>query len=86
MLDDTPFVRRPYPIPFSLRPEVDKVIEEMLQLGVIKRESSPFASPMTVVRKKNGSVRICLDARFLNSRMEPDHEAPTPPEEIFNSF
>uniref|UniRef100_A0A1Y1NCN6 Reverse transcriptase domain-containing protein n=1 Tax=Photinus pyralis TaxID=7054 RepID=A0A1Y1NCN6_PHOPY len=84
--DSTPFVKRPYPIPFSLRAEVNKTIKNMLELGVIKRESSPYASPMTVVRKKDGSVRVCLDARMLNSRMIADHEAPTPPEEIFNSL
>jgi hypothetical protein len=53
MHDYTPFVKRAYPIAFSLRPEVEKVIQQMLQLGVIKREASPFASPMTVVKKKD---------------------------------
>ncbi|KAH0821333.1 hypothetical protein GEV33_001458 [Tenebrio molitor] len=64
MHDYTPFVKRAYPIAFSLRPEVEKVIQQMLQLGVMKREASPFASPMmTVIKKKDGTVRICLDAR-----------------------
>jgi hypothetical protein len=58
----------------------------MLQLGVIKREASPFASPMTVVRKKDGSVRICLDARWINQQMVSDCEAPRPPEDLFHSF
>lgn len=86
MSDTTPFIKRSYPIPFSLRVPVERLIREMLELGVIKREPSPYASPVTVVKKKDGSVRICLDARFLNSKMLPDHEAPTPPEEIFQSF
>jgi hypothetical protein len=68
MHDYTPFVKKAYPIAFSLRPEVEKVIQQMLQLGVIKREASPFASPMTVVKKKNGTVRICLDARWIHNK------------------
>lgn len=86
MHDTSPFVKRPYPIPISLRPQVDATIKEMLDLGVIKRESSQYASPVTVARKKDGSVRVCLDARTINARMVADHEAPTPPEEIFNSL
>jgi hypothetical protein len=86
MHDATPFIKRAYPIAFSLRPEVEKVIQQMLQLGVIKREASPFASPMTVVRKKDGSVRICLDARWINQQMVSDCEAPRPPEDLFHSF
>jgi hypothetical protein len=50
MHDITPFLTKGYPIAFSLRPEVEAVIEQMLALGVIKREASPFASPLTVVR------------------------------------
>ena len=86
MHDTTPFVRKAYPIAFSLRPEVERVINQMLELGVIKREASPFASPMTVVRKKDGSVRICLDARWANKQMVADCEAPRPPEDLLQSF
>jgi hypothetical protein len=84
MHDATPFIKRAYPIAFSLRPEVEKVIQQMIQLGVIKREASPFASPMTVVRKKDGSVRICLDARWINQQMVSD--CARPPEDLFHSF
>ncbi|KAJ3617875.1 hypothetical protein MTP99_006962 [Tenebrio molitor] len=58
----------------------------MLALGGIKREASPFASPLTVVRKKDGSVRICLDARGVNQRMVADCETPRPPEDLLQSF
>jgi hypothetical protein len=86
MHDTTPFLTKGYPIAFSLRPEVEAVIEQMLALGVIKREASPFASPLTVVRKKDGSVRICLDARGVNQRMVADCETPRPPEDLLQSF
>jgi hypothetical protein len=82
-----PFVKRAYPIAFTLRPEVEKVIQQMLQLGVMKREASPFASPMmTVIKKKDGTVRICLDARWINQQMVADCEAPRPLEDLFHSL
>ncbi|KAH0817218.1 hypothetical protein GEV33_005573 [Tenebrio molitor] len=40
---------------FGLRPQVEKTIRDMERMGVIKRESSHFASPMTVVKKKDGT-------------------------------
>jgi hypothetical protein len=79
MHDQTPFVKRAYPIAFSLRPQVEKTIRNMERTGVIKRESSPFASPITVVNKKDGTVRVCLDARWVNQQMVADCEAPRPP-------
>lgn len=69
-------MRKPYAIPFSLRPEVENTLQQMLQIGVIKGEASPFANPMTVVRKKNGSIRVCLDARWLNQQMIADLHEP----------
>jgi hypothetical protein len=82
MHDITPFLTKGYPIAFSLRLEVEAVIEQMLALGVIKREASPFASPLTVVRKKDGSVRIWLDARWVNQRMVADCKTPRTPEDL----
>ena len=86
MHDTTPFVRKAYPIPFSLHPEVETVIKQMLDLGVVKRKASPFASPMTAVRKKDGSLRVCLDARWINKQMVADCKAPRPPEELLQSL
>jgi hypothetical protein len=86
MHDTTPFLTKGYPIAFSLRPEVEAVIEQRLALGAIKREASPFASPLTVVRNKDGSVRICFDAHWVNQRMVADCETPRPPEDLLQSF
>lgn len=84
--DYTPFVRKTYPIPFSLRDAVDAEINRMLALGVIKREPTSYISPILVVKKKNGSVRLCLDARWINAKMLNDCETPLPAEEILNSL
>jgi hypothetical protein len=58
----------------------------MLCLGVIKREASPNASPTTVVKKKDGLVRICLDVRMINSKIIADCESPPATDELLRRF
>ena len=44
----------------------------MEQIGAIQRSSSPWASPVVLVRKKDGSLRFCIDLRKLNARIIKD--------------
>lgn len=74
--DATPFVTKQYPIPYAHRAQVRQLIAEMEQKGIIKRAITPYVSPLVVVAKKNGSIRICLDARKLNAVTIPRYEAP----------
>ena len=43
-------------------------VQDLLQSGVIRESNSPFASPVVLVRKKDGGLRICVDFRTLNAR------------------
>ena len=66
--DSTPF-RMPYRrIPPSQFQEVRSPVEELKQAGIIKPSQSPFASPIVVVQKKDGKIRLCVDYRRLNSK------------------
>lgn len=86
MKDQEPITRRSYPVPFSLRPAVEVKLREMEQLGIIERSTSPYSSPITVVKKKDGTVRICLDARGLNEKLVDDTETPPRTEELLQKF
>ena len=61
-----PIKQRPRRAPMAFAKEEDKIIEEQLKAGVIRESSSPWASPLVYVRKKDGGTRPCVDYRKLN--------------------
>ena len=65
--DSRPIKQQPRRIPAHLTEEVSKNIDDMLAKGVIKPSSSPWSSPIVMVKKKDGSYRFCVDYRRLNS-------------------
>lgn len=47
-------------------------IVQLLAAEVIRESSSPYASPIVLVRKKDGSIRLCVDYRQLNIKTMKD--------------
>ena len=72
LTDYTPIKDRYRWIPPHQYKEVRKHLKEMLDVGAIRRSNSPWASPVVLVRKKDGSLRFCIDLRKLNARTVKD--------------
>ena len=62
-----PVRQLPRRMPYSLRSKATQLVQEMLEQGVITPSASPWASPIVLVRKKDGNIRFCVDYRRLNS-------------------
>ncbi|KAL1274976.1 hypothetical protein QQF64_027790 [Cirrhinus molitorella] len=84
--DEMPFKHRPRPIHPQDVDAVRKHLQELLAVGVIRESDSPFASPIVVVRKKDGSVRLCVDFRKLNSQTIKDAYALPNLKEAFSTL
>lgn len=63
---------RPYRLAPVEREKVDSIIEELLAKHIIQESDSPFASPVILVKKKDGCDRMCVDFRALNKILDKD--------------
>ena len=63
---NVPFKDPPRRIPPSMVEEVRQHLQEMLDLGVIRKSESPYSSNVVLVRKPDGRIRFCIDFRRLN--------------------
>ena len=70
--DDIP-VNQPFRrIPPGQYQEAKEHIQKLLSQGIIRESHSPYSSPIVLVRKKNGSLRMCVDYRKLNAKTVKD--------------
>ncbi|KAJ4753988.1 polyprotein [Rhynchospora pubera] len=67
MPDAQPMSQRPYIYSYFQKLEIEKIIEGLLTNKFIQPCSSPFASPILLVKKKDETWRLCVDYRKLNA-------------------
>lgn len=72
LTDDRPF-RLPYRrVPPAHYQKLRQVLTDMEERGIIRKSTSEYASPLVMVWKKDGGLRICVDFRWLNARTLKD--------------
>ena len=86
LISDEPVRSRPYPVPYSIRESLRRDIADMTKMGVIRESSSPYASPVVVVKKKDNTNRVCVDYRKLNKLTVFDPEPMPTAEHLFQEL
>ena len=70
--DAAPIRQPPRRLPSLVKEEAHKAVTEMLEQGLIESSTSPWASPIVLVKKKDGNWRFCVDYRKLNDVTKKD--------------
>ena len=72
LLDERPFKQRYRRIPPALLNEVRDHLQQLYNAGIIQPSHSPYASNLVIVRKKDNTIRLCIDYRQLNNITRKD--------------
>lgn len=66
LAESTPVAYRPYKLSYQEKLKVREITQDLLDKGIIRRSNSEYASPIILVKKRDGSDRLCVDYRALN--------------------
>ncbi|XP_022196277.2 uncharacterized protein LOC111053671 [Nilaparvata lugens] len=66
------FRQHPYPCNPLMQEVINKEVDSMLNQWVIEPSSSPWSSPIVLVKKANGKMRFCINLHQINALMERD--------------
>jgi hypothetical protein len=65
--DNPPIKQQPYRVSMAEGDVMEAEIGQYLDLGFIRQSSSPWASPVLMIRNPDGTIRFCIDYRKLNA-------------------
>ena len=57
---------------YALRKQLEEELDKLLQINCVEPANSPYASPIVLVKKKDGTPRLCVDYRSINKDTVPD--------------
>lgn len=81
-----PISQNPRRMAMQIETKVDEMIIKLLEMGIIRKCRSPWNSPIVVVGKKDGSIRLCQDFRKINEITEKFSFPMADPQTIFDSL
>ena len=84
--DAKPVHQRFYRTSPQNKAEIDKQIHDMLKADLIEQSTSPWASPVVLVKKKNGDFRFAVDYRRLNQVTEPMSFPLPRPDDVYDTI
>ncbi|XP_055957860.1 retrovirus-related Pol polyprotein from transposon opus isoform X1 [Patella vulgata] len=84
--DEIPFKQPHRRIPPGMYEEVKEHLHDLIEAGIIRRSHSPYVSPVVLARKKDNSLRMCVDYRMLNKKTIRDAYALPRIEEMLDNL
>lgn len=72
--DDVPVQKNYNGIPRPMYDEVKGYLQDLMERGWVQKSKSAYSSPIVCLRKKDGSLRLCVDYRTLNQKTIPDRQ------------
>ncbi|KAJ8349859.1 hypothetical protein SKAU_G00249890 [Synaphobranchus kaupii] len=72
--DIEPVAKTYLSVPKPLYREIKDYLHDLIAQGWVEKSNSPYASPVICVRKKDGSLRLCIDFREVNRKTLPDRQ------------
>lgn len=74
---DIPVSQRPRRLSYHDKQIVDKIVQELIEEGIVRPSDSEYASPIVLVKRKSGEPRLCVDYRQLNRiTLKENHPIP----------
>lgn len=71
--DNEPVSRTYQSVTKPLYQEMKGYLQDLIAQGWVEKSTSSYSSPVVCVRKKDGTLRLCIDYRELNRKTHPDH-------------
>ena len=84
--NNTPIAQKPYKVDSEKREIMKKEIKKLKEMGWIRKAHGPWASPVVMVKKKDGEIRFCVDYRKINAITTTDAHPLPRIEELLEQF